>query len=153
MQTYLLKREQFIAQTPEKVFAFFADAANLELITPPWLRFRCRTPAPIHMEIGRRIEYQIRWHFVPMTWLSEIAEWDPPIRFTDVQVEGPYSMWRHTHSFLPKNGGTQIIDKIRYGLPLGPLGAIAHGLKVRRDLQAIFDYRALRVREIFAHEL
>jgi ligand-binding SRPBCC domain-containing protein len=88
-----------------------------------------------------------------MTWLSEIAEWDPPVRFTDVQLEGPYSLWRHTHSFLPRNGGTQIIDKIRYGLPLGPLGAIAHCLKVRRDLQAIFDYRALRTREIFAYEL
>jgi ligand-binding SRPBCC domain-containing protein len=130
------------------VFAFFADAGNLELITPPWLKFHIATPRPIEMTEGTRIAYRIRWHFVRLRWESEIVEWDPPRRFIDVQIRGPCAMWRHTHEFAPVNGGTRVVDVVRYRLPLGPLGAVAHQLKVRRDLETIFDYRAQRIREL-----
>jgi len=148
MRSYLLKREQFVQQPADKVFAFFANAANLELLTPAWLHFRIQTSGPINMGVGARISYQIRWQIVPITWVSEITEWDPPRRFADVQLQGPYALWRHTHSYVPEGDGTRIIDKVRYGLPLGPIGRLAHTLKVRGDLQAIFDYRAKRIRQI-----
>jgi ligand-binding SRPBCC domain-containing protein len=127
---------------PEEVFPFFGDALNLEAITPPWLGFRVVTPGPIEMEPGARIEYRLRLHGIPIRWRTTIAVWDPPHRFVDVQLGGPYRMWHHTHDFEPAaDGGTLMRDTVRYALPFGPLGAAAHRLLVRRDLEAIFDYR------------
>jgi ligand-binding SRPBCC domain-containing protein len=127
---------------PEEVFPFFGDALNLEAITPPWLGFRVVTPGPIEMEPGARIEYRLRLHGIPIRWRTTIAVWDPPHRFVDVQLSGPYRMWHHTHDFEPAaDGGTLMRDTVRYALPFGPLGAAAHRLLVRRDLEAIFDYR------------
>lgn len=148
MPNYFLTREQSIGMSPHKVFAFFSDAANLDLITPPWLEFRILTPTPIPMATGTRISYQICWHFFRMKWLSEIVDWDPPHGFTDVQIRGPYALWRHSHCFIPESNGTRIVDTVCYRLPLGPLGAALNRLKVRRDLESIFDYRAERIRAL-----
>ena len=131
---------------PEAVFPFFGDALNLEAITPPWLGFRVVTPGPIEMAPGARIEYRLRLHGMPIRWRTTIAVWDPPHRFVDVQLSGPYRMWHHTHDFDPAtDGGTLMRDTVRYALPFGPLGAAAHRLLVRRDLEAIFDYRGAAV--------
>jgi ligand-binding SRPBCC domain-containing protein len=130
------------------VFEFFANAANLEAITPPWLKFRIVTSAPLQMAQGTRIEYQIDWCFMKMKWLSEIVEWDPPCLFSDKQLRGPYQSWLHRHTFVEADGGTHIIDSVRYQLPLGLLGIAAHRLKVRSELEAIFDFRATRIREL-----
>lgn len=145
MRHHILKREQFIARPVEDVFKFFADAANLEAITPPWLRFRIHTPLPVAMTAGTHIAYRIRWRAVPIHWETEIVDWNPPHRFTDVQLRGPYALWNHAHSFFSERGGIRMIDEVCYSLPLGALGEIAHRLKVRRDLEAIFDYRASRI--------
>jgi ligand-binding SRPBCC domain-containing protein len=135
---------------PEEVFPFFGDALNLEAITPPWLGFRVVTPGPIEMAAGAGIEYRLRLHGIPIRWRTTIAVWDPPHRFVDVQLGGPYRMWHHTHDFEPAaDGGTLMRDTVRYALPFGPLGAAAHRLLVRRDLEAIFDYR----REAVLHKV
>jgi len=146
MPVHVLIREQHLPRPPCEVFAFFADARGLEAITPPWLRFRVITPGPIAMGPGIPIEYRLRLHGLPIRWRTTIAVWDPPRRFVDVQVSGPYRMWHHTHDFEPApGGGTLMRDTVRYALPLGPLGAMAHRLFVRRDLAAIFDYRRAAV--------
>ena len=136
-----LTREQILPGDPDAVFGFFADAFNLEAITPPWLRFRVVTPGPIRMAPGTLIEYRLRLHGVPVRWLTRIEAWEPGARFTDVQVRGPYGSWHHTHSFEPHADGTLVRDAVRYELPLGPLGRIAHSAFVRRDLERIFDFR------------
>ena len=142
MSVHVLRREQRLPGTPEGVFPFFADARNLEAITPPWLGFRVVTPGPIEMAPGALIEYRLRLHGVPVRWRTTIAVWDPPRRFVDVQISGPYRLWHHTHDFEPDgHRGTIMRDTVRYALPLGPLGTIAHGLIVRLDLAAIFDFR------------
>ena len=149
MQTFELRREQWIARPPDEVFAFFADAANLEAITPPWLHFRILSATPKVLHAGEEIVYRLRWHRLSLRWVTEIAAWEPPVRFVDVQRRGPYALWQHTHGFEPRDGGTAVRDLVRYALPLGPLGRVAHRLIVRRDLDAIFDYRARKVREHF----
>jgi ligand-binding SRPBCC domain-containing protein len=149
MSTYMLDREQWVPRPIEEVFAFFSNAANLELLTPPWLKFHIVTPQPITMAPGTLIEYRIHWHFVRLRWVTEIVEWTPPTRFVDVELRGPYKLWHHTHSFTSERGGTTIRDQIRYALPLGPIGALANRLAVCRDLERIFDYRVERVREQF----
>jgi ligand-binding SRPBCC domain-containing protein len=136
-----LAREQILPAEPDAVFGFFADAFNLEAITPAWLRFRVVTPAPIAMAPGTLVEYRLRLHGVPVRWLTRIEVWEPGERFADVQVRGPYRVWHHTHSFEPHPDGTLVRDTVRYELPLGPLGKLAHAAFVRRDLQRIFDFR------------
>ena len=156
MAPYLLQREQWIPRPIEDVFAFFADARNLEAITPPWLGFQILSPEPIAMRSGARILYQLRWHGFPVRWVTEIQTWNPPTEFIDVQARGPYRLWHHTHRFQPVDGGTLMRDVVRYALPLGPLGRLAHAWLVKSDLKAIFDYRAAKVSEILeawsAHE-
>ena len=143
---HVLTRTQRLPGPPEAVFPFFAEAANLEAITPPWLKFRIVTPTPIEMRPGARIEYRLRLHGVPVSWLTEIEEWEPGVRFVDRQIRGPYTLWHHTHTFTDDgSGGTLMEDTVRYALPLGPLGELAHRLFVARDLRRIFDYRAAAV--------
>ena len=90
---------------------------------------------------GTVIDYRLRVRGVPIRWTARIVEWKPATRFTDVQLRGPYRLWHHTHTFEPRDDGTVIRDVVRYALPFGPVGAIAHALLVRRDLERIFDYR------------
>jgi ligand-binding SRPBCC domain-containing protein len=143
---YILQRHQWIARPLEDVFAFFADARNLEVITPPWLNFRILTTAPIEMRPGAEIVYKIAWHGIPVRWKTVIAEWQPPYRFVDRQEKGPYRLWEHTHTFRSEAGGTRIEDTVRYALPFGFLGDLAHLLRVRRDVSGIFDYRNRAIR-------
>jgi ligand-binding SRPBCC domain-containing protein len=150
---HLLLREQVVPGAPRDVFEFYADAANLERITPGWLGFRIVTSSPIEMAPGTLIEYRLKLHRVPVRWLTRIETWEPGKRFVDVQVQGPYRLWHHTHVFEPDGrGGTLMRDRVRYALPLGPLGAIANVAFVRRDLRRIFDYRQRAV-EALLHKV
>src|SRR5947199_2475411 len=139
---HLLERRQRIELPIERVFEFYADAHNLERITPPWLGFEVTTPAPIEMGVGTLIGYRLRLHRVPVRWRTRIEVWEPPVRFVDVQLRGPYSLWEHTHEFEEEgSGATPIGDRVRYSIPFGPLGDLANSLLVRRDLKLSFDYR------------
>jgi ligand-binding SRPBCC domain-containing protein len=142
---HTLEREQVLPLPPAEAFEFFADAFNLEAITPPWLHFAVDTPGPIEMRPGTLIRYRLRLHGLPLRWLTRIEAWEPGRRFEDVQVRGPYRLWHHTHTFSEHERGTLMRDRVRYALPLGPLGEVAHAVLVRRDLQRIFDYRATAV--------
>lgn len=141
---HTLRREQRLDGPPGDVFAFFADAGNLEAITPPWLAFEIVTPRPIEMAAGTLIEYRLRLRGLPLAWLTRIEVWEPGVRFVDRQLRGPYALWHHTHEFAPAadGAGTVMRDTVRYALPLGPLGELAHALVVGRDLARIFDFRS-----------
>lgn len=145
MDVRTVHREQRLPGPPESVFAFFADARNLEAITPPLLRFRVVTPQPMVLGVGALIRYTLRIHGLPVSWLTEITAWDPPHRFVDEQREGPYALWQHTHTFEPAGDGTLMRDVVRYAVGFGPLGALAQRAFVSRDVGAIFDFRAARV--------
>jgi ligand-binding SRPBCC domain-containing protein len=141
VHVHVLDRSQVLPGTPEEVFPFFADARNLEAITPPFLSFAVVTPEPIEMRVGTLIQYRLRLHGVPIRWLTSIQAWDPPHRFIDTQVTGPYGLWHHTHTFEPHPDGTLMRDVVRYAIPFGPLGELAHRLFVARDVERIFDFR------------
>ncbi len=146
MRVHVLHREQRLPGTPEEVFPFFADARNLERITPPLLSFRVITPGPIEMHVGTLIEYRLKVHRVPIRWLTSIQAWDPPHRFVDMQLKGPYALWHHTHAFEPTgDGGTTMTDTVRYAIGFGPLGELANRVTVARDVEEIFRFRAQAV--------
>ena len=142
---HLLWTETFVPRARAEVFAFFANAENLEGITPPELRFEIATPLPILMGAGTRIDYRLRLFGVRFMWASLISEWDEGTAFVDEQLRGPYALWVHRHAFYDAPGGTRVEDRVRYRLPLFPLGELAYPL-VRRQLARIFDYRAARLR-------
>jgi ligand-binding SRPBCC domain-containing protein len=152
VHAHTLSREQRLPGPPEDVFAFFGDARNLEAITPPLLRFRVMDSGPdaIAMGAGTLIRYRLRVHRVPVGWLTAIREWDPPHRFVDEQLRGPYALWHHTHTFeaIEDGAATLMRDVVRYALPFGFIGEAARRLFVARDVEAIFDYRAERIREL-----
>ena len=131
----------------DKVFDFFADPTNLEEITPPWLNFTVMSPQPLDIGFGTIIDYRLHLHRVPVTWQSQIIEWDPPRRFVDVQNKGPYHHWEHTHEFTSYEGRTLIRDSVNYKVPGG---FIVDKLFVRRDLERIFSYRQRILRELLA---
>jgi ligand-binding SRPBCC domain-containing protein len=142
-----LEVAQFLPQPRDRVFEFFSDAFQLEEITPPWLRFSVVTPAPIRMRAGLAIDYRLRLHGIPIRWQSVISEWEPPFRFVDEQVRGPYRRWHHEHLFEIVDGGTRCTDLVDFEVPGGPL---VERLFVRAELHRIFAFRQRKLSEIFA---
>jgi ligand-binding SRPBCC domain-containing protein len=143
----VLERSTWLPRPVDDTFAFFADASNLERITPPELRFRIVTPWPIEMRRGTLIEYRLALFGLPFSWRTEIGEWMPPHRFVDRQLAGPYRRWIHTHEFAAERGGTRMRDRVDYTLPLAPLGLVALPL-VRRQLERIFDFREQTIQRL-----
>lgn len=144
---YLLETEQEFPLPRAELFPFFADAANLESITPAELRFRILTPLPITMARGALIDYRLRINGIPVRWRTEISTWDPPVRFVDRQLRGPYRWWIHEHEFIEIDGGTLMRDRVEYGV-LG--GAIVNRLLVQRQVERIFGYRRRILEKHFA---
>ena len=130
----------------DDVFGFFASAENLNLLTPPWLRFSILTPLPIEMRRGAVIQYRIRLRGIPVRWDTEITEWEPPLCFTDTQIRGPYRLWIHRHSFEETPQGTLVTDNVTYRVPGGPL---VNRLFVAGELRRIFAYRKARLLELY----
>ena len=148
VRTYL-ERTQIIEHPLTEVFEFFADAGNLERITPPELNFKIITPQPIDIKKGALIDYPLKLRGIPITWKTEITLWDPPHSFVDTALKSPYKQWIHLHTFEQRaNGETIMKDIVRYRLPLETLGDLAHWY-VKKELKYIFDYRYKVIEEIF----
>ncbi len=129
-----------------EVFAFFADAGNLDSITPSWLQFRILTPMPVTMREGLRLDYRLRLRRIPIHWQSEITVWEPPYLFVDEQRKGPYRYWIHRHRFAAIDGGTKVFDEVDYAVPGGRL---LNERVVAPDLRAIFRFRQEKLPELF----
>lgn len=147
MIVHTLSTECWLPSKRDHVFPFFADALNLELITPPWLSFRVLTPQPVAMGRGALIDYRLRLHGIPFRWRTEITEWDPPHRFVDEQRRGPYRLWVHTHTFREQGSGTLCRDQVDYAV-FG--GRLIDRLFVRRQVRQIFAYREEALRQRFS---
>ena len=146
--THRLAASQVLPLPRREVFLFFEDPRNLFDITPDWLRFvmKDRDPGTGVFE-GAEFDYTIRWFGIPLPWKSRITGYRPPEQFTDIQLFGPYRSCSHLHTFDDVEGGTLMRDTVTYRLPLGPLGGMVHALAVRRQLEDIFRFRALRIDE------
>ena len=147
MADYIREWRAFVARPRVEVFRFFAEPRNLALVTPPWLGVRV-VGAPPAMAAGAVLDYRVRWLGLPLRWRTFIREYDPPVRFVDVQVRGPYARWEHRHLFVEEGEGTRIEDRVVYRPPLGPLGRLAHAAVIGRQLDAIWRYRERRIAEL-----
>jgi ligand-binding SRPBCC domain-containing protein len=143
---WVLRTSMTLPRARADVFSFFADASNLETITPAVLRFRILTPTPVEMRAGALIDYRLRIRGMPVRWRTEIAAWEPPVRFVDRQLRGPYRQWVHEHRFTETDEGTLCEDVVRYR---APGGGLVHRWLVAPDLRRIFEYRAATMRRLF----
>jgi ligand-binding SRPBCC domain-containing protein len=134
----------WLARPRDEVFAFFANAANLEAITPPWLHFQVMNPALV-IQQGVLIDYRLTLYGIPLKWQSEISRWNPPASFVDEQRKGPYRRWVHTHTFADERGGTRVGDAVEFEVPFGWLV----GRLVQRDVNRIFAFREQALRQRF----
>lgn len=149
MAEHILERTQIIKRPRQEVFDFFADALNLEQITPPELNFHIITAQPIEVKKGTLIDYTLKLRGIPLIWKTEITEWNPPHSFVDTALKSPYKQWIHLHSFAEgENGETVMTDYVRYRLPFEPFGDLANWY-VKKELAYIFDYRYKVIEEIF----
>jgi hypothetical protein len=144
-----LHREQWVERPIDDVFAFFAEARNLEAITPPWIGFKILSMSTPTIEQGTLIRYRIRLPGIPMYWQTEISAWNPPHNFVDDQKKGPYKRWHHTHTFEAHGNRTKVIDDVEFALPFGVLGRMVHAVKVRPDVERIFEYRRAQIERLF----
>jgi len=147
MKIFHFRSRLWLPRPRIEVFEFFSDALNLEELTPPWLKFHVITPQPIQMREGAEIDYRLKVHTIPVRWRSRITAWDPPSRFADEQLRGPYRLWIHEHRFTEDSGGTACEDHMQYAT-WG--GALINRLFVEPDVRKIFVYRSARLQEIFA---
>ena len=144
---YLLSADMVIDRPIGEVFDFFSRAENLEQITPASIHFNIITPTPIEMKRGALIDYSIRLHGVPIQWRTEIESWEPPYRFTDQQLQGPYKKWFHEHSFESLGPNETLVkDRVHY---IPRFGALVHKFFVKPDLMKIFTYRQDSLADIF----
>ena len=151
MQTYILERTQVIERPLGETFAFFGDAFNLERITPPFLDFRILNEPPIEMAEGTLLEYRLGLFGIRFYWKTLIEKWSPEESFVDVQLKGPYALWRHTHTFEElSRTSTLVRDRVEYQIPFSFLGRLAHLLFVKKILKKIFDYRARVITQLLA---
>lgn len=144
--TFELSTTAWLPQPVDEVFGFFADAANLDVLTPPWLRFEILTPRPIAMRAGTLIDYRITLRMLPIRWRTRISVWEPNRHFIDEQLRGPYLEWIHTHAFASVDRGTSMTDTVRYRVPGGSL---VNRFFVQRDVTRIFRYRLEALRRHF----
>ena len=148
MRTHHLRSECWLAHSRDEVFRFFADPKNLERITPAWLRFEIVSPDAA-ISAGTLLDYRLRIRGIPLRWQSEISLWEPPRRFVDRQIKGPYSLWVHEHTFGEERGGTSVGDHVEYAALGGPL---VQRFLIAPDLERIFRYRKKILEQIFSRE-
>ena len=145
-----LSAVQHLDHPIDEVFPFFADAHNLEKLTPDFLKFEVLTPKPIEMRSGLILHYKLKVRALPIRWTTEILDWDPPHKFIDNQAKGPYALWHHTHTFEPTDDGATICrDEVRYRPAGWFLAPLVNRLAVQRDVTNIFRYRFEQLEAFF----
>jgi ligand-binding SRPBCC domain-containing protein len=151
MKIFTLSRKQTIPVSIEKAWSFFSSPYNLEKITPGYMNFKVKTDIK-NQEVyeGMKIEYRVSPLLgIPLKWVTVITDVEAPFKFKDIQEDGPFSLWEHTHIFKEVPEGVEMIDEIRYAIPLGIIGELAHSLVVKRQVEGIFKYRFSVLDKIF----
>jgi ligand-binding SRPBCC domain-containing protein len=152
MADHVLERRLWLPRPRPEVFAFFADPSHLALVTLPSAGFRWRVPPPATLTAGAVLDFDLRPCGLPIPWRVFVREFDPPHRFVDAQLRGPFARWEHRHVFVEGPAedamGTWVEDRVTYRLPLGALGRLAHRLGADRAITSSFDYRDRRLQEL-----
>ena len=149
MTPHVLEYETKLYAPLDEVFAFFGDPANLNKVTPADLDFTFLTPLPIRSAVGAVIDYRIKLMGIPFFWRTLITDWQPPHRFVDQQLRGPYVFWHHQHTFAERDGYVLMTDRVHYLSPGWIFEPLIDRLFVRRQLEKIWAYRGQQFEKMF----
>lgn len=143
-----LFKDQFVPLKPEQIFQFFVRAENLEALTPPWLNFKIISKSTDEVQKDTLIDYKLKIHGVPVYWKTLISEWKENEYFVDQQLKGPYSKWRHLHTFEAVPGGCLLRDEVVYRVPVAFVGKALLGGWISNDVSQIFKYRQDKIQSL-----
>lgn len=146
---HTLTKETIINRPLKDVFNFFSKAENLNEITPPDMQFQILTPLPINIQKGTLIDYKIKVNGIPFKWKTLISTWEPPYRFVDEQLKGPYNTWIHEHTFEERDGKTYMKDVVKFKSPGWILEPLINALFIEKKVKGIFEYREKRLNDFF----
>jgi ligand-binding SRPBCC domain-containing protein len=146
----VLRSEIWLPAPIDSVFHFFSRPENLNRITPPWLHFRILSAHDTAIHEATRINYRLKIRGASINWQSEIRLWDPPRRFVDAQIKGPFKCWVHQHEFEERDDGTIVRDNVEYALHGWIFEFLLDHFLVKGDLARIFRYRRAKLNEIFS---
>ncbi len=149
MQPHVLEFETKLYRPLEEVFEFFSNAENLDAVTSPDLNFTFLTPRPFKMHVGTLIDYRIKLMGIPFFWRTVITDWEPPYRFVDQQLRGPYVLWHHEHIFEDKGEYVLMTDRVHYLSPGWIFEPLIDKIFVRQQLEGVWAYREKRFKELF----
>ncbi len=147
------KKETFIAAPAEAVFAWHEQPDAFAKLTPPWEDVRLLSQSGPISQPGSQVVLSIP--LIPglpwprLRWVSEHRNYIAGEQFQDVQIQGPFAEWCHTHRVLPQANGCLLQDHIEYALPLGWLGELGGCWFIRWKLKRLFNYRHMQMQAIF----
>ena len=146
----------------ETAFAYHERPGCLNRLIPPWESVTIER-SDGSLRAGSRVVLKTRLMGFPLRWVAEHTVYEPPRRFCDRQVSGPFASWEHEHRFDESavglrdgsltaetagvepavSGGSASVltDRIDYRLPGGPLGRWLGGGKALHTIEAMFAYR------------
>lgn len=153
MADHVIESRVWLPRPRREVFAFFADPQNLSRLMP---RLRWLAPPP-PLEAGAVLDFRLPILGVPTTWRAVVREWDPPYRFVDALVRGPFMRWEHRHRFLEGSEGeapggrlgTWVEDRVTYRLPFG---GVLDALGADERVAEAFVRRQRRVRALLGQQ-
>ncbi|HEX5169806.1 MAG TPA: SRPBCC family protein [Cyclobacteriaceae bacterium] len=153
MKVHTLSRSQFLPIPIDVAWSFFSSPNNLKEITPLHMGFHILsiTGSEGKMYAGQIICYRVKvLPFIATRWVTEITHVQERFYFVDEQRIGPYALWHHEHRFHEVKGGVEITDEVSYAIPFGILGQLANLLFVRREVNAIFEFRRKKLNQLFS---
>lgn len=139
-------RERFerrcrIEASARETFRWHTRPGAFERLTPPWERVEVIKRVG-GITNGSRVTVRVKVGPFSQTCTFQHLDYQEGVQFRDVQVEGPFKYWDHTHRI--EEAGEQVSyleDRIEYVLPFGAIGRLFGGAFVRRKLDRLFTYR------------
>jgi ligand-binding SRPBCC domain-containing protein len=109
------------------------------------------------LALGDTVTWEAIHFGVRMRLTTRITAFDPPRRFVDEMVKGPFHHLRHVHDFVnvPSPAGlatTLMVDDFDYASPLGLLGRFADAVLLRRYLERLLRERNAFIKRVAEHQ-
>jgi len=138
----LLKHQVTLPVDSATLFSWFGREGAFLRLTPPWRKIILISRDP-GLEAGNRTHFTVKVGPFTSDWVSEHVDYELNEFFTDMQIKGPFSYWRHLHRFRALSDDSSIMeDTVRYIPPGGPIIHFFFRRMIKRQIKSLFRYRA-----------